>query len=71
MDASCFARGGGSSEYSWRMQKRLFLGGMGGIGKTQLAISLTKNFRGFHSSVFWLNSNIGGYTERQFSILGF
>ncbi|KAJ6051504.1 TPR repeat protein [Penicillium canescens] len=39
-----------------RMQKRLVLGGMGGIGKTQLAIAYAESRSGFYSSVFWLNS---------------
>ena len=34
----------------------LILGGMGGIGKTQLAISYAKQHRDFYSSIFWLNA---------------
>lgn len=34
----------------------LVLGGMGGIGKTQLAITYTKRHGDFYSSVFWLNA---------------
>lgn len=37
-------------------QQRLVLGGMGGIGKTQLAIAYAESARGSHSSVFWLNA---------------
>lgn len=37
-------------------QQRLVLGGMGGIGKTQLAITYAKSGGGSYSSVFWLNA---------------
>lgn len=39
-----------------RTQKCLVLGGMGGIGKTQLAIAYAESRSGSYSSVFWLNS---------------
>ncbi|KAJ9492529.1 hypothetical protein VN97_g715 [Penicillium thymicola] len=39
-----------------RRQKCLVLGGMGGIGKTQLAIAYAASRSGSYSSVFWLNS---------------
>jgi NB-ARC domain len=34
----------------------LILGGMGGIGKTQLAVTYAKRHRSSYSSVFWLNA---------------
>lgn len=37
-------------------QQRLVLGGIGGIGKTQLAIAYAESSRGSYSSVFWLNA---------------
>jgi hypothetical protein len=37
-------------------QQRLVLRGMGGIGKTQLAIAYAHSARGSYSSVFWLNT---------------
>ena len=39
-----------------REQRRLILGGMGGIGKTQLAITYAKHHYDFYESVFWLNA---------------
>jgi hypothetical protein len=38
-------------------RKVLMLGGMGGIGKTQLAIAYAKRHRYSYSSIFWLNAN--------------
>lgn len=35
----------------------LVLGGMGGIGKTQLSIAYAKEYRSFYSSIFWLNAS--------------
>jgi hypothetical protein len=37
-------------------QRRLVLGGMGGIGKTQLAIAYTTRHHNDYESVFWLNA---------------
>src|SRR5882757_6502088 len=37
-------------------RKILVLGGMGGIGKTQLSIAYAKRHSSTYSSVFWLNS---------------
>ncbi|KAJ5611784.1 hypothetical protein N7528_008889 [Penicillium herquei] len=39
-------------------QRRVVLGGMGGIGKTQLSLAYAKSqfARGFYSSVLWLNA---------------
>ena len=37
-------------------RKVLILGGMGGIGKTQLAITYSKKHKNVYSSVFWLNA---------------
>jgi len=35
----------------------LILGGMGGIGKTQLAITYAKQHRSSYASIFWLNAS--------------
>lgn len=37
-------------------QRRLALGGMGGVGKTQLAIAYAERYRHHHDSIFWLNA---------------
>jgi NB-ARC domain len=39
-----------------REQGRLILGGMGGIGKTQLAIAYARLSCGSYESIFWLNA---------------
>lgn len=37
-------------------QQRLVLGGIGGVGKTQLAIAYAERFRQRYDTVFWLNA---------------
>ncbi|KAK5308904.1 hypothetical protein LTR70_010748 [Exophiala xenobiotica] len=37
-------------------QRRLVLGGMGGMGKTQLALAYAQRHRTSYTSVFWLNA---------------
>lgn len=37
-------------------QRRLVLGGIGGIGKTQLAVAYARHHQRSHTSVFWLNA---------------
>lgn len=37
-------------------QRTLILGGVGGIGKTQLAIAYTKRHKASYTSIFWLNA---------------
>ncbi|KAF3481566.1 kinesin light chain [Arthroderma uncinatum] len=39
-----------------REQRRLVLGGAGGMGKTQLAIAYAKRYRTLYTSIFWLNT---------------
>lgn len=40
---------------TWK-QQRLVLGGMGGIGKTQLAVTYAKQHGEYYTSIFWLNA---------------
>jgi NB-ARC domain len=39
-----------------RQQRQVVLGGMGGIGKTQLAIAYAKLHHDAYTSIFWLNA---------------
>jgi NB-ARC domain len=39
-----------------REQRRVVLGGMGGIGKTQLAIAYASHYSSSYESTFWLNA---------------
>src|SRR5271156_2348771 len=50
-------------------RKVLVLGGMGGIGKTQLAIHFTKRYRSSYSSIFWLNAASESTLRSSFRIL--
>lgn len=45
-----------SPDHNAQKQRRLVLGGIGGIGKTQVAIAYAESSRGSYSSVFWLNA---------------
>ena len=49
-------------------QRVLVLGGMGGIGKTQLAIAYAKCHRHSYESIFWLNATSSQTLEA--SLLG-
>jgi NB-ARC domain len=40
----------------YREQRRLILGGLGGTGKTQLAIAYAQHHCGYYDSIFWLNA---------------
>lgn len=37
-------------------QQRVALGGLGGVGKTHLAITYAKRNRGTYKSIFWLSA---------------
>ncbi|PKY07197.1 TPR-like protein [Aspergillus campestris IBT 28561] len=45
-----------SPKYKPQKQQRVILGGMGGVGKTQLAIAYAESRPGSYSSVFWLDA---------------
>lgn len=59
-------------------QRRIILGGMGGIGKTQLAIAYAKTYRDVYESIFWLNAmsevtlkaSFRSMAEQIFEVLG-
>jgi NB-ARC domain len=50
-------------------RKVLILGGMGGIGKTQLAITYAKRHRTSYKTTFWLNANTEGTLNNSFRAL--
>lgn len=50
-------------------QRRLVLGGMGGIGKTQLAISYVKQHHHDYESVFWLNATSEATLKDSFRVV--
>lgn len=47
-------------------RRAITLHGLGGIGKTQLAVSFIKKRRDFHSAIFWLNSRSQDTLKRSF-----
>ncbi|KAL4804195.1 P-loop containing nucleoside triphosphate hydrolase protein [Aspergillus unguis] len=47
-------------------QQRLVLGGMGGIGKTQLAINYAKSHHDSYTSIFWLNAESEAALRKSF-----
>lgn len=49
-----------------RDQRRLVLGGVGGIGKTQLAIAYADRHRSAYESVFWLNATSEATLKQSF-----
>ncbi|KAK5527654.1 hypothetical protein LTR23_011228, partial [Exophiala sp. CCFEE 6169] len=50
-------------------QRRLVLGGMGGMGKTQLAIAFAKRHHTEYDSVFWLNAASEATLEDSFRLV--
>lgn len=50
-------------------QQRLVLGGIGGIGKTQLAIAYIRRHQASYSSVFWLNATTESSLKTDFRAL--
>lgn len=52
-----------------QQQQRFVLGGMGGIGKTQLAIAYAKRCGAAFTSVFWLNAASEATIKASFRVL--
>lgn len=50
-------------------QKRLVLGGTGGVGKTQLALAYAESHRQAYSSVFWLNAASEPVLKESFQLI--
>jgi hypothetical protein len=50
-------------------QRRLVLGGMGGIGKTQLAIAYVRLYHATYVSMFWLNASTDLTLKKSFRLI--
>ena len=48
----------------------LVLGGVGGIGKTQLAIAYAQQYLEMHDPIFWLSTSDGIGSKAELSING-
>lgn len=48
-------------------RKTVLLQGLGGIGKTQLAVNFVKRQRNNYSAIFWLNSKTEDVLKRSFA----